>query len=162
MIKIGLGQDSHPFDKEKDKPLTLGGIVFADLTGLKGNSDGDAILHSICNALSSAIGGDSLGTWSDDMCLKKGISDSTIYLAHVFNRVKRLGYSVGNISIAIEMKVPRIALLDIQRIKKRVAELLYIESNCVGITITSGEALTAFGEGQGIQVFSTVLINSND
>ncbi len=78
MFRIGLGQDSHKIKpKAKSQKLKIKRNLI--LSGLEvnkdyyfvANSDGDVILHSLCNALSSAIGGHSIGTWADKMCLKK-------------------------------------------------------------------------------------------
>jgi len=160
MYKVGIGQDSHPFDHNQ-KPLVLGGIVIRSSGGLKANSDGDVILHSLCNALSSAIGGDSLGTWADEMCLKQGIKDSRKYAVFILEKVKKAGYKVGNVSISVEAKKPRLSLDQIKKIKKSTAEILEINIACVGLTFTSGEDLTAFGQGKAIQAFSMVTL-SND
>lgn len=158
MIKIGLGQDSHQFSTDNRKKLILGGIHIENAAGLEGNSDGDVILHSLCNAISSAFGGDSLGTWSDDMCKNKGISESSEYVAVIFNKIRDKGYSVGNIAVCLEMKKPRIMLAVIHRMKARIASLVLTDVSCVGITITSGESLSAFGEGRGIQAITNVLL----
>lgn len=160
MFRVGIGQDSHSFDN--NKPLVLGSVVISEQNGLKANSDGDVILHSLCNALSSAIGGDSLGTWADEMCLKKGIKDSKEYLKYIFNKVKHQGYRVGNIVVSIEAKIPRLSLMTIKAIKNKIAQLLAIDINQVGITFTSGEGLTAFGRGEGIQVMTVVNLSKND
>lgn len=160
MYKVGIGQDSHAFD-ENQKPLVLGGIVIRLSGGLKADSDGDVILHSLCNALSSAIGGDSLGTWADEMCLKQGIKDSRKYAVFILEKVKKAGYKVGNVSISVEAKKPRLSLDQIKKIKKSTAEILKINIICVGLTFTSGEDLTAFGQGKAIQAFSLVIL-SND
>ncbi len=162
MFRIGIGQDSHCFETEENKPLVLGGVKISESGGLKANSDGDVILHSLCNALSSAIGGDSIGTWADKMCLEEGIKDSDRYLKHVFNKIKTFNLSITNISISVEAKKPRLALELINKIKKSLSKLLEIKIDQIGLTFTSGEGLTAFGRGEGIQVFSIVSINKND
>ncbi len=157
MNKVGLGQDSHAFESPQiNKPLILGGIKISDHGGLKANSDGDVILHSLCNALSSAIGGDSLGTWSDDMCLKQGIKDSTKYLKYIIKIIKNKNYFLENISISVEAKKPRLDINTIKKIKERLAVLLSINLDQVGITFTSGEELTTFGRGEAIQAFTIV------
>ena len=157
MFRVGIGQDSHRFAKLR-KPLILGGVKVSDKGGLRGNSDTDVILHSLCNALSSAIGGDSLSTWSDEMC-RKGIKDSQKYVLYIFKKVKREKYKVENVSIALEAKKPYIKLVTVQRIKKNIASLLQVESTQVGITFTSGEGLTSFGRGLGMQAISMVLLS---
>src|SRR3972149_4196850 len=157
MYRIGLGQDSHAFLTGGKKPLILGGIRISESSGLSGNSDGDVILHSLCNALSSAIGGDSLATWSDKMCLKLGIKDSQKCVEYIFKKVKQAKYQVENVSICVEAKKPHLDLKIINKIKERSAQLLEIKTEQAGITFTSGEDLTAFGQGKGIQSFTQVL-----
>jgi len=162
MLKIGLGQDSHAFEIKENRPLILGGVKISATGGLAGNSDGDAILHSLCNALSSAIGGDSLGTWSDKMCLQQGIKDSKKYVEHILKKVQDKGFKIENVSIAVEAKKPRLSDDEIKMIKKSLADILQIKIEGVGLTFTSGEGLTAFGKGEAIQVLSIVLLNKND
>jgi len=163
MNLVGIGQDSHKFLEEKNvKDLILGGVKIESELGIKGNSDGDVIIHSICNAISSAIGGDSLGTWSDDMCLNKGIKDSKEYLKVVMEKIKVENLRVGNIAIAVEAKVPFVKTEEINKIKGKIAEILEIKKERVGITFTSGEELTAFGRGEAIQVISIVNLISNE
>lgn len=161
MIKIGIGQDSHKFSINK-KPLILGGIKLSEIGGFEANSDGDVIIHSLCNALSSAIGGYSLGTWSDEMYSKKGIKDSKKYLNVIFNKIQSLKYNVGNVSFSIEAKKPKISIIETNKIKKSLADLLKIQLNCIGITFTSGDNLSDFGKGLGINVICAVLLLAND
>lgn len=161
MIKIGIGQDSHKFSSSK-KPLFLGGIKLSESGGFEANSDGDVMLHSLCNALSSAIGGYSIGTWSEEMYSKKGIKDSKKYLNVIFNKIRSLKYNVGNVSFSIEAKKPKISIIETNKIKKGLSELLKIQTNCIGITFTSGEKLTDFGKGFGISVFCAVLLFKNE
>ncbi len=160
MSKIGIGQDSHKFSRTV-KPLILGGIEISKKGGLDADSDGDVILHSLCNALSSAIGGNSIGTWSDKMCLKQGIKNSKEYVNVVSKRVGTLKYNIVNISISVEAKKPKLTVSNIEKIKKGLSNLLKININCVGITFTSGEELSEFGKGKGISVICAVLLNKN-
>ncbi|HLA03937.1 MAG TPA: 2-C-methyl-D-erythritol 2,4-cyclodiphosphate synthase [Patescibacteria group bacterium] len=156
MDRVGIGQDSHKFAKKK--PLILGGVKVADEGGLDGNSDGDVILHSLCNALSSAIGGDSLSTWSDNMC-KRGIKDSQKYVDYIFKKVMGQKYKVENVSISVEAKRPYIDLEAVRKMKMAVSKLLEIRNSQVGITFTSGEGLTPFGRGLGIAAICIVLLS---
>lgn len=161
MMKIGLGQDSHAFSQTK-KPLTLGGIKISETGGLAANSDGDVILHSLCNALSSAIGEGSLGTWTEKMFKEQGITDSKKYVEDILHKVTEKGFTVENVSIAVEAQKPRLQDREIIMIKKSLADILQIKIEEVGLTFTSGEGLTAFGRGEAIQVLATVLLNKND
>jgi 2-C-methyl-D-erythritol 2,4-cyclodiphosphate synthase len=154
MFKVGIGQDSHRFSEDKNKSLILGGIEFSGEIGCEGNSDGDVIVHALCNALESAIGGFSFSTYADEIC-KKGVSDSVEYLKKALEHVSRKGYQINNIGISLEAKNPKIDP-KADQIKKRLAKVLKISGESIGITATSGEELTAFGRGEGIQVFVIV------
>ncbi len=155
-MKVGIGQDSHRFDfDDKEKKLILGGIVFEDEPALKGNSDADVILHSITNAISGVTCVNILGDISDDLCLRHGITDSSVYLREA---VKYLGeHRIVHLSISIECKRPKISPR-IADIRQSLSVLLGIPENCVGITATSGEGLTQFGQGLGIQVLSIITV----
>jgi 2-C-methyl-D-erythritol 2,4-cyclodiphosphate synthase len=155
-MKVGIGQDSHRFDfDDANKKLVLGGVIFEDCPPLKGNSDADVILHSITNAISGVTCVNILGEISDDMCLKSGITDSSAYLKEA---IKYLCESkIIHVSISIECLTPKITP-KIPEIRKSLSALLDIPENCVGITATTGEGLTDFGLGKGIQVFSCVTV----
>ena len=157
-MKTGIGQDSHKFDfKDKEKKLVLGGVVFEGHPPLLGNSDADVVLHSITNAISGITCINILGKVSDDMCLNHGITDSSEYLK------KALKYltdgRITHVSISIECKTPMITP-KLSQMRASIAALLDIPQSCVGITATSGEGLTEFGKGNGIQVFSCVTVSS--
>ena len=159
-IRVGIGQDSHKFSK-KLKPLIIGGIKLNKIGGFEANSDGDVILHSLCNALSSAIGGNSIGTWSDDMLYKKKIRDSKKYVEVVLKSIHGNKYVISNLSISIEAKKPRFSLSQINKIKISLSKILKISVKQVGITISSGDGMTEFGKGKGIMVFCAVLLIKN-
>lgn len=151
MIRVGLGQDSHVFEPDDSiKPLILGGVTFTGVPGLKANSDGDVVLHAIFNALSSAVGRRSLGIYADPICAT-GVTDSTVYLGVALDMLSEAGYTVNNVSISIEARRPRIEPRA-EDMQKRIAALLGVDTDRVGVTATSGEGLTAFGRGEGVQV----------
>jgi 2-C-methyl-D-erythritol 2,4-cyclodiphosphate synthase len=155
-MKVGIGQDSHRFDfDDKEKKLILGGIVFEDEAPLKGNSDADVILHSVTNAISGITCVNILGEISDDLCLRQGITDSSVYLREAIKYLRE--YRIIHVSISIECKRPIISPR-INEIRQSLSVLLSIPKNCIGITATSGEGLTPFGQGLGIQVFTIVTV----
>ncbi len=155
MIRTGIGQDSHKF--QKNKALVLGGTRIQEFDGLGGNSDGDAIMHALCNALAGCVGKGSIGTYSDKMCLEHGITDSREYLRTAYGFVKDKGYKVSNVSVAIEAKKPWLEKY-FAAMKKEISGILDISAEEVGITVTSGEGLTSFGKGEGIQVIAIATI----
>ena len=155
-MKVGIGQDSHRFDfEDTGKKLILGGVVFEGDPPLKGNSDADVILHSITNAISGVTCVNILGETADDLCLNKGITDSSVYLREALKYLE--DQKIVHLSVSIECKRPEISPR-INDIRKSLSVLLEIPENCIGITATSGEELTPFGQGLGIQVISIVTV----
>lgn len=151
-VKTGIGQDSHRFDEEAGKPCMIGGIEFEDSNGLKGNSDSDVVLHAIVNALTGIHGTVVLGPVTDQMC-KAGITDSEKYIDTAMEYMK--GYDISNISISIECLRPKI-VPKIDQIKQNIARILKIDATDVAITATTGEGLTDFGKGLGVQAFVAI------
>ncbi len=156
-MKTGIGQDSHRFDfDDKEKKLVLGGVVIEGHPPLQGNSDADVILHSITNAISGVTCVNILGKVSDDMCLIQGITDSRVYLKEAMKYLN--GSKILHLSISIECSTPKITPI-MPQIRKSLSELLEIPGNSIGITATTGEGLTQFGQGLGIQVFSCITVS---
>lgn len=154
MFISAIGQDSHRFEKEdSSKPLILGGVEIPGCVGLDGNSDADVVLHAVTNAISGLSGINILGAISDDLCLNKGIKDSRVYLQKALDTLSQ--YRLLHVSISIEAKRPHFAK-HIPGVKASIAKLLSLEEKHVGLTATTGEGLTAFGKGEGIQAFVIV------
>jgi 2-C-methyl-D-erythritol 2,4-cyclodiphosphate synthase len=151
MFRIGFGQDSHRFSDDANKKLILGGIEVEGEKGLEGNSDGDVVLHAICASIEQALGRVNFSVYSDEMCVR-GVTDSAEYLKVALSHVKEDNYIINNLGISIEAKTPKILPIE-DKIKDRLIEILGIEKNRIGINATTGEDLTAFGRGEGIQVF---------
>ena len=153
--KTGLGQDSHAFETEKDKLLILGGVKFDHPQGLKGNSDADVILHSLTNAISSVTGNNILGAKADELC-QQGITDSAQYLKLALNDLN--GWQIEHVAIAIECLLPKISP-QLGALKHNIANLINTTVDNIGITATTGEGLSAFGRGEGIQVFTIISVS---
>ena len=145
----GIGQDSHAFSRDVNKPLVLAGITITDHIGLQGNSDADVVLHALCNALSSISGTTILGAITDTMC-KQGITDSKLYLEKAIQTMQN--HALVHIAISIECKTPKLSPW-IATMRSSLAGLTKLKTDQIGITATSGEGLTAFGKGEGIQAF---------
>lgn len=155
-----IGQDSHRFTDEKSEEknkLLLGGVEIPGCSGLKGNSDGDVVLHALTNAVSGISCVNVLGEIADKMC-SEGITDSKKYLEYALDTLK--DESIIHVSISIECKKPVLApYVDLMR--KSIAKAVGIHESSVGITATSGEELTDFGKGLGIQVFCVITVRRN-
>lgn len=153
-MKVGIGQDSHRFDLENtSKKFVLGGVIFDGVTPLAGNSDADVVLHALTNAISGVTSVNILGKIADKMCLEDGITDSSAYVIEAQKYLENI--KIVHVSFTIECSYPKISP-KIPEMKKTIAELLGLPENSVGITATTGEGLTSFGQGKGIQVFCCV------
>ena len=155
-MKVAIGQDSHRFDfNNTTKKLLLGGVEIPNHAPLLGNSDADVILHSITNAISGITCVNILGPIADDMC-QSGITDSSKYLSCALSYLDP-SYFISHLSISIECKTPKLTPY-IEDIRNNLSLLLNIPTSSIGITATSGEELTYFGQGLGIQVFSCITV----
>jgi 2-C-methyl-D-erythritol 4-phosphate cytidylyltransferase/2-C-methyl-D-erythritol 2,4-cyclodiphosphate synthase len=153
-FRIGIGQDSHPFSTTK-KGLTLGGLYLEDEKKLEADSDGDVILHAIFNAISQAIGEHSLGFYADSLCKQGKIVDSKKYLDIMLEKIKNEKLEIGNLGLMIECKTPKIDPLS-KKLKESLSKILNLNPKRIGVTATSGENLTSFGAGLGIQCFAII------
>ncbi len=146
-----IGQDSHRFgDPCGETSIRLGGIDIPFDKPIVANSDGDVVYHAITNAVSGFTGVNILGGEADKLCLGEGIKDSSVYLR------KALEYltdgKIIHCSLTIECLKPKL-MPHIPQMKESVGKILDIPAAAVGITATTGERLTGFGRGEGIQVF---------
>ncbi len=162
---MGIGQDSHRFVAEDvEKDLVLGGYTLPGEMGMEGNSDADILLHSLCNAISSVTGVIILGKIADQMCAA-GITDSSRYLEKALetleNNPGERRFRLDSIAFTIEGKKPKL-LKHIESIRHNIADLCGLSIHDVGITATTGEGLTDFGKGLGLQAFCYITCVEED
>lgn len=150
-----IGQDSHAFAETGEGPIKLCGVDIPFDRAFRANSDGDVALHAITNAISGYTGINILGGAADVLCLEQGVKDSTVYLAEALKSMN--GAEIIHCSMTIECLRPKLKEY-IPAMKKKTAELLGIPASSVGITATTGEGLTGFGKGEGVQVFAILSI----
>jgi 2-C-methyl-D-erythritol 2,4-cyclodiphosphate synthase len=153
-FRVGIGVDHHVLEEKarnsQGKALTLGGVeISGQKVCLESNCDGDVVIHALCNALSTAVGGGSLAPVTDPMCEKEGIKDSEHYLAYFVNLVREKNYQVNNISVSVEAAKPKLEAWG-DRIAEGLAKRCGMAREAVGIAFTTGEGLTACGRGEGI------------
>lgn len=156
MPRIGLGTDSHPLVHDAKGEVVLGGVVVGKGKRVQADSEGDVVIHALCNALSTAMGGGSLDTWAGPMS-KKGIHDSKQFLRVIVEQLQNNRYRIENVAIMIEALWPRLEQHR-QAMTDCLAFELGIQAGQIGIACTSGEGLTAFGQGEGIYVMAEVLV----
>lgn len=153
-FRTGIGQDSHRFlPEDSSKPCIIGGVIFEDVPGLDDDSDGDVVFHAICNAITSLSGVPVLWGIARDLCGKDGITDSSVYLEKALETLNK--QKIVHLALSIEGKRPQFQG-KIDAMKERIATVLGIKKEQVGISVTTGAGLTDFGCGDGIQAFCTI------
>ncbi len=153
-VRVGIGQDSHRFlSADSTKPCVVAGLIFSDAPGLSADSDGDVVFHAICNAITSVTGVPILGKIAIDLCHKDGITDSQVYLEKA---LETLGNKrIEHVALTIEGKRPRFQVR-IPEMCEHIARVMGLNPDQVGMTATSGDGLTDFGCGGGLQCFCVI------
>jgi 2-C-methyl-D-erythritol 2,4-cyclodiphosphate synthase len=136
--RIGYGFDSHEF--HPGIPLKIGGITLQHDMGLGGHSDGDVLLHAITDALLGAIAAPDIGALFPPSDPKWKGADSVIFLREALKRVHEAGYGVANVDGSLILAAPKIGP-HATAIRTRVAELLGLHSDCVGMKAKTPEGL---------------------
>jgi len=151
IFRTGIGQDSHRFlPADSSKPCMIGGIIFEDVPGLDADSDGDVVFHAICNAITSLTTIPILSGIARDLCRKDGITDSQVYVEKALQTLGK--QKIVHAAFTIEGKRPHFEE-KLAGMRKKVASVLRISPSEVGITATTGDGLTDFGCGDGLNCF---------
>jgi 2-C-methyl-D-erythritol 2,4-cyclodiphosphate synthase len=136
--RIGYGFDSHEF--RPAIPLKIGGITLPHDKGLGGHSDGDVLLHAITDALLGAIAAPDIGALFPPSDPQWKGADSVIFLREALKRVRDAGYRVANVDASLILAAPKIGP-HAAVIRTRVAELLGLHADCVGLKAKTPEGL---------------------
>jgi 2-C-methyl-D-erythritol 2,4-cyclodiphosphate synthase len=154
--RVGIGFDAHPF--AEGRALRLGGVAIPHPLGLKGHSDGDALLHAVADAVLGAAGLGSLGEqFPDDDPAWKG-ADSALFVTRARDLAAERGFEVGNLDAVVIAEAPRLTP-HAAGIRRRLADLLGVSPNAVSVRGTSSNGLGFAGRGEGIAVMVIVLLN---
>ncbi|MBM3977029.1 MAG: 2-C-methyl-D-erythritol 2,4-cyclodiphosphate synthase [Planctomycetes bacterium] len=154
-LRVGLGFDVHRL--VPGRPCVLGGVVLEHPTGPLGHSDGDAVLHALCDALLGAAGLDDLGTLFPDSDPRWKGADSRALTREVVGRVRARGAAIVNCDIVIATEGPRIAKHR-AALRESIAGLLGIEPAAVNVKGKSVEGLGALAGGAGVAVQAICLL----
>ena len=154
-IRIGQGIDFHRL--EKGLELWLGGIRIESETGCVAHSDGDVLLHAICDSLLGAAGLRDIGYYFPDTSQEFRNIDSKILLRRTWDLVRQEGYSLGNIDCTLCLEKPRIAPY-IEDMKKAIASVLETETSSISIKATTTEKMGFTGRGEGAVALASSLL----
>ena len=157
MFKVGIGYDVHQL--AEGYKLMIGGVHVPFEKGTVGHSDGDVLIHAICDALLGAAGlGDIGQMFPDDDASLKGI-DSKVFLSQISYMLKTTcGYTIGNIDSTVCLQSPKISSF-IPDMCASIASAMKIDKNSVSVKATTTEKMGFVGTGEGISAYAVALIN---
>ena len=154
-MRIGQGYDAHKF-KDSGK-LILGGVDIPYDKGMEAHSDGDVVIHALCDALLGAMAlGDIGKLFPDTDDSYKGI-DSRILLREIMGKVRQSGMKLGNADITIIAQAPKLAS-HIQTMREILASDMSTAINNVNVKATTTEKMGFTGREEGIAVTAVVLL----
>lgn len=154
-FRVGHGYDVHALGE--GLRLVLGGVEIPHTKGCIAHSDGDVLLHAICDALLGAVALGDIGKHFPDTSAEfKGI-DSRKLLAQVVELLADKGYKVGNVDSTIAMQRPKLRPY-IDAMREQIAQTIGIDVDCVSVKATTTEKLGFEGEELGVSATSVVLV----
>ena len=155
MIRVGQGYDVHRFN-EGDH-IILGGVKIDYEQGLEAHSDGDVVLHALCDALLGAAALGDIGKHFPDTDPEFKGADSRVLLRHVYHIVQDKGYQLVNADMTIIAQAPKMAP-HIAAMCRNIAGDLNVDVDCINVKATTTEKLGFEGRKEGIAVQAIVLI----
>ncbi len=155
MIRVGMGYDVHRFKDGGD--VILGGVKIDYEQGLEAHSDGDVVLHALCDALLGAAALGDIGKHFPDTDPEFKGADSRVLLRHVYRIVQDKGYVLVNADITIIAQAPKMAPY-IVAMCVNIAADLNIDVDFINVKATTTEKLGFEGRKEGIAVQAIVLI----
>ena len=146
-MRIGIGYDVHKL--VENRKLIIGGVTIPHEKGLDGHSDADVLVHAIMDSLLGALAMGDIGKFFPDTDMKYKDVDSMLLLKEVASFINEKGYKIGNIDSVIIAQQPKMApFIDSMRV--RIAQVLEIDVEQVGVKATTTENLGFEGRKEGI------------
>jgi len=157
-LRIGIGHDTHRL--KLGGPLRIGGIDVPHDCSLVGHSDADVLLHAVTDALLGAAALGDIGEMFPDTASDNAGRDSGELLQLAAREVQSAGFEIVNLDCIIFAQAPKLSAYK-RPIATRIAELLEITPEQVGVKAKTGEGIGPVGEGQVIQAECVVLLTRN-
>jgi 2-C-methyl-D-erythritol 2,4-cyclodiphosphate synthase len=154
-MRIGEGYDAHRF--EAGRKLVLGGVVIPHDRGLAAHSDGDAVIHALCDALLGAAALGDIGAHFPDTDAKFRNIDSRVLLRRVAELLLQKGYKISNVDVTVLAQAPKLAPY-IAAMRANLAADLKLSVDAVSIKATTTEKMGFIGREEGIAVHAVALI----
>lgn len=159
MIRTGFGYDCHRFTQGDH--VVIGGEKISFNRGIDAHSDGDVLLHAICDALLGAAGLGDIGKYYPDTDPQlEGIS-STLLLEDVVRKVEENDYVIGNVDSTVVLEAPKLAEYT-HAMRVSIGKLLKISAADVNVKASSNEGMGFIGRGEGITAYAVVTLLRRD
>lgn len=155
-MRIGHGFDAHRFGPGDH--VILGGVRIPHTQGLVAHSDGDVLIHALCDALLGAAALGDIGRHFPDTSAEFEGIDSRILLRRVVDALAAKGYRVINVDGTIVAQAPRMAA-HIEAMVANLADDLKVERDAVNVKATTTERMGYTGRGEGIAAYAVALID---
>lgn len=157
MMRIGHGYDVHAFGDGEH--VVLGGVRIDCDRGLVAHSDGDVMIHALCDALLGAAGLGDIGKHFPDTDERLSGVDSRDLLRAVVSQLDAAGWSVGNVDLTVIAQTPRLSD-HVSAMQMNLAHDLGVEQDCVNVKATTTERLGFVGREEGIASHAVALLTS--
>ncbi|MBB5877229.1 MULTISPECIES: 2-C-methyl-D-erythritol 2,4-cyclodiphosphate synthase [Xanthomonas] len=154
-FRIGQGYDVHAFG-EGDH-IMLGGVRVAHERGVLAHSDGDVVIHALCDALLGALALGDIGQHFPPSDPRWKGADSAQFLDHCVSLLHARGWRLGNADVTVICERPKVGP-HAQAMRERLAALLQVELDCVSVKATTSERLGFTGRGEGIAAQAVALL----
>ena len=157
MMRIGHGYDVHAFGDGDH--VVLGGVRIDCDRGLVAHSDGDVLIHALCDALLGAAGLGDIGRHFPDTDERFSGADSRDLLRAVVSQLQSAGWSVGNVDLTVIAQTPRLSE-HVAAMQGNLAQDLGVGQDCVNVKATTTERLGFVGREEGIASHAVALLTS--
>lgn len=157
-LRIGHGFDVHAFTEGDG--VWLGNLKIAHDRGILAHSDGDVVLHALCDALLGALALGDIGQHFPPSEARWKGADSAVFLRHVMHLLQERGYRLGNADITILAERPKVGPHR-QRMRERIAEIIGCAVDQISVKATTTEKLGFTGREEGIAAEAVVLVISD-
>ncbi|KAF3888817.1 MULTISPECIES: 2-C-methyl-D-erythritol 2,4-cyclodiphosphate synthase [Nostocales] len=154
-IRVGNGYDIHRL--VSDRPLILGGVNIPHSLGLLGHSDADVLTHAIMDAMLGALSLGDIGHYFPPTDPQWAGADSLVLLSQVHQLICDRGWEVSNIDSVVVAERPKLKP-HIETMRSKIASVLQIEPDRVGVKATTNEKLGPVGREEGICAYAVVLL----
>lgn len=158
-MRIGIGYDVHPLVEGRD--LFLGGVKIPYRMGLLGHSDGDVLIHAICDAILGALSEEDIGFhFPDSNAELEGIESEKIF-ERIVHLMEERGFRICNIDTVVKAEEPLISPFK-PLIRQKIAKIARVEEDKISVKGKRAEGLGYVGEKRAIEAFAVVLLREEE